>query len=156
MGAATRPGGAEPVAVAIQQLDASVEPPAYAYPGDAGLDLRSVEDVTLQPFERATVACGFAMALPEGHAGLVVPRSGLAARHGLSVVNAPGLVDSGYRGEVKVVLVNLDAHEAFAIRKGDRIAQLVVVAVPSVTWEPVEELPGSSRSEKGFGSSGVS
>ena len=156
MGAATRPGGAEPMAVAIQQLDASVEPPAYAYPGDAGLDLRSVEDVTLQPFERATVACGFAMALPEGHAGLVVPRSGLAARHGISVVNGPGLVDSGYRGEVKAVLVNLDAHEAFAIRKGDRIAQLVIVAVPPVQLVEADSLPESERAQKGFGSSGVS
>lgn len=155
MGAATRPGGAEPVAVAIQQLDASVEPPAYAYPGDAGLDLRSVEDVTLQPFERATVACGFAMALPEGHAGLVVPRSGLAARHGLSVVNAPGLVDSGYRGEVKVVLINLDPRETFQFRRGDRIAQLMIVATPSITLHNTDHLEDSPRGTRGFGSSGT-
>lgn len=140
----------------ISLLDKQLPEPAYAHPGDAALDLRSVEDGSIAPFERAVVSCGFALAIPEGHAGLVIPRSGLAAKHGISIVNAPGLIDSGYRGEVKVVLVNLDAHEAFAIRKGDRIAQLVVVAVPSVTLEPVEELPGSSRSEKGFGSSGVS
>lgn len=156
MGAVQQQAQVASLSVPVRALGADAPLPERAYPGDAGLDLRSTEDVVLQPFERATVACGFAMALPEGHAGLVVPRSGLAARHGVSVVNAPGLVDSGYRGEVKVVLVNLDAHEPFAIAKGDRIAQLVVVAVPTVTLEPVAELPDSPRSEKGFGSSGVS
>lgn len=147
---------AQALAVPICPMAVGTQLPAYAYPGDAGMDLRAAEDVVLRPFERATVACGFAMAIPEGHAGLVVPRSGLAARHGISVVNGPGLVDSGYRGEVKAVLVNLDAHEAFAIRKGDRIAQLVIVAVPPVQLVEADSLPESERAQKGFGSSGVS
>ena len=147
--------GRAAVRVPVKALDEGLELPAYAYPGDAGLDLRAAEDATLAPFERAVVPCGFSLGLPEGYAGLVVPRSGLAARHGVSVVNAPGLIDSGYRGEVAVVLVNLDPREAFAIRKGDRIAQLVVVALPSVALQPVGELPESQRAGKGFGSSGV-
>lgn len=142
--------------VPFQALEDGAEPPSYAYPGDAGMDLRAAEDVVLGPFERAAVRCGFALAIPEGYAGLVVPRSGLAARHGISVVNGPGLVDSGYRGEVRAVLVNLDAHEPFTIRKGDRIAQLVIVAVPPVSLTQAAELPASERAQKGFGSSGVS
>lgn len=143
------------LAVPFQQLDPALEAPSYAYPGDAGLDLRAASDCVLAPFERATVGCGFALAIPEGHAGLVVPRSGLAARHGISVVNGPGLIDSGYRGEVGVVLVNLDAHEPFSIRKGDRIAQLVIVEVPAVRLEQVGALDESARAERGFGSSGA-
>lgn len=139
----------------IQMFDSSYESPSYAYEGDAGLDLRSTERHTLRPFERAIVSCGFAAAIPEGYAGLVVPRSGLAARNGISVVNGPGLIDSGYRGEIKVVLVNLDAHEVFEIEPGDRIAQLMVVAVPSVRLKAVDELPPAERGATGFGSSGV-
>ncbi|MDO4290684.1 MAG: dUTP diphosphatase [Eggerthellaceae bacterium] len=139
----------------IQMFYFETKPPAYAHVGDAGLDLRSTERHTLRPFERAVVSCGFAAAIPEGYAGLVVPRSGLAARHGISVVNGPGLIDSGYRGEIKAVLVNLDAHEVFEIEPGDRIAQLVVVAVPSVNLKIVDELPPAERGAAGFGSSGV-
>ena len=111
----------------ISLLDKQLPEPAYAHPGDAALDLRSVEDGSIAPFERAVVSCGFALAIPEGHAGLVIPRSGLAAKHGISIVNAPGLIDSGYRGEVKVVLINLDPRETFQFQRGDRIAQLMIV-----------------------------
>lgn len=156
MGSPFESATAQRLKVPFLPLDEGLEPPSYAYPGDAGLDLRSAIDCTLAPFERAAVPCGFALAIPEGHAGLVVPRSGLAARHGISVVNGPGLVDSGYRGEVKVVLVNLDAHEEFRIAKGDRIAQMVIVALPAVELRQVDRLEDSQRSEKGFGSSGRS
>lgn len=129
--------------------------PAYAHPGDAGLDLRAAIDGELAPFERLVVPCGFSLAIPEGYAGLVMPRSGLAARHGISVVNAPGLIDSGYRGEIQVILVNMDPRETFAFKVGDRIAQLVIVAVPAVELAPVENLSSTERGEGGFGSSGV-
>jgi dUTP pyrophosphatase len=108
------------VNIDISLLDKQLPEPAYAHPGDAALDLRSVEDGSIAPFERAVVSCGFALAIPEGHAGLVIPRSGLAAKHGISIVNAPGLIDSGYRGEVKVVLINLDPRETFQFQRGDR------------------------------------
>lgn len=140
----------------LKSLDSSQDIPSYAYEGDAGLDLRSTESHTLKPFERAMVGCGFAMAIPEGYAGLVIPRSGLAAKHGISIVNAPGLIDSGYRGELKVILVNLDPHETFEIQPGDRIAQLMIVQIPTVTIKEVSELPESTRGQGGFGSSGVS
>jgi dUTP pyrophosphatase len=139
----------------VRRIHPDAHLPAGAYPGDAGLDLASVEEVTLAPGERATVATGLAVAIPDGHAGFVQPRSGLAARHGITVVNSPGLVDSGYRGELKVVLLNTDRDEAFHVRPGDRIAQLVVVAVPEVAVLDVDELPPSERSERGFGSSAV-
>ena len=132
-----------------------MEAPCYARPGDAGLDVRAAVDGCLQPFERMTVPCGFALAIPEGYAGLVMPRSGLAARHGVSLVNAPGLIDSGYRGEIKVVLVNLDPREPFTFHRGDRIAQLMIVAAPLVTLHNTDKLPESDRGERGFGSSGV-
>ena len=106
-------------------------------------------------FERATVPCGFALAIPDGCAGLVIPRSGLAARHGISIVNAPGLIDSGYRGEIKVVLVNLDPESSFKVNVGDRIAQLMIVKIPSVSFSEVDTLPETSRGEEGFGSSGI-
>ena len=141
--------------VLFKQLDETLEAPAYARPGDAGLDLRAAEGGTLLPFERALVPCGIALAIPEGYAGLIIPRSGLAARQGISIVNAPGLIDSGYRGEIKVILVNLDPHDSFDIHIGDRIAQLVIVQVPSVSLPIVERLPESSRGNGGFGSSGV-
>ena len=129
--------------------------PAQAYDGDAGLDLAACERVELGPGERAVVGTGVAVAIPDGHAGLVVPRSGLAARHGLTIVNAPGLIDSGYRGELKVILLNTDAREPFVVEPGMRIAQLVLVEVASVHLLEVEELPESERGAAGFGSSGV-
>ena len=127
--------------------------PHRAYEGDAGLDLASCERVTLAPGERAFVGTGLAVAIPEGYAGFVQPRSGLAARHGISVVNSPGLVDSGYRGELRVVLLNTDAREPFTVEPGMRIAQLVVLPVPSVTLVEVDELSESERGVRGFGSS---
>ena len=129
--------------------------PAQAYDGDAGLDLAACEHAELGPGERAVVGTGVAVAIPDGYAGLVLPRSGLAARHGLTIVNAPGLIDSGYRGELKVILLNTDAREPFAIEPGMRIAQLVLVEAASVRLVEVEELPESERGAAGFGSSGV-
>jgi dUTP pyrophosphatase len=129
--------------------------PAQAYSGDAGLDLASREHVTLGPGERAVVCTGLAVAIPEGHAGLVVPRSGLAARHGLSAVNAPGLIDPGYRGELKVILLNTDRTEPFTVEPGMRIAQLVIVPTARVSLVEVAALPGSERGDGGLGSSGV-
>lgn len=128
--------------------------PAYAHPGDAGADLRAAESVELAPGERATVGTGTAIALPEGFAAFVVPRSGLAARHGLTIVNAPGTVDAGYRGEIRVTLLNTDARESFRVEVGDRIAQLIVWPVAQARFVPVESLPGSHRGERGFGSTG--
>jgi dUTP pyrophosphatase len=127
--------------------------PARAYAGDAGLDLAACEHVELAPGERATVGTGLAVAIPDGYAGFVQPRSGLAAQHGITIVNAPGLVDSGYRGEVKVVLLNTDARAPFRVEPGMRIAQLVVLPVPGLHPVEVEELPGSERGARGFGSS---
>ena len=129
--------------------------PAQAYDGDAGLDLAACEHAQLAPGERAIVGTGLAVAIPDGYAGLVVPRSGLAARHGLTIVNAPGLIDSGYRGELKVILLNTDPREPFVIEPGMRIAQLVLVKVASVHLVEVEELHESERGTAGFGSSGV-
>jgi dUTP pyrophosphatase len=128
--------------------------PEAQHPGDAGLDLRAAEGVTVKPGERALVPTGVAVAIPDGHAGLVLPRSGLAARRGLTLANAPGLIDAGYRGEVICAVVNLDPHEAVEIAAGDRIAQLVVVALPTVTPGLVDELPPTARGEGGFGSTG--
>ena len=127
--------------------------PVRAYPGDAGLDLSSAERVEIAPGARALVGTGLAVAIPEGHAGFVQPRSGLAANHGITIVNTPGLVDSGYRGELKVILLNTDREQTFIVEPGMRIAQLVVV--PVATPQPVEvaELPDTERGEKGFGSS---
>jgi len=140
--------------ILVQRLDASVPMPSRAHPGDAGLDLHAAEDVTLKPGERASVPTGIAVAIPEGCAGFVVPRSGLAAKHGVGVVNAPGLIDSGYRGEIRVLLVNLDQNEAFELRRGERIAQLVIQRVEEATLREVGELPPSARGEGGFGSTG--
>jgi dUTP pyrophosphatase len=137
----------------LKRLHEAAVLPSRAYPGDAGLDLAAAERVELAPGARAVVGTGVAVAIPHGHAGFVQPRSGLAARHGIAVVNSPGLVDAGYRGELKVVLLNTDRDEAFVVEPGMRIAQLVVV--PVSTPEPVEvqELPTSERGDKGFGSS---
>lgn len=129
--------------------------PAYAHPGDAGADLVSAETVRLEPGQRALVGTGVSIALPEGFAAFVVPRSGLAAKHGITIVNAPGTVDAGYRGEIKVALLNTDQHDAFDIAVGDRIAQLIVAPVARAVFVPVEELPGSVRGAGGFGSTGV-
>jgi dUTP pyrophosphatase len=141
--------------LAIRRLRDDAALPERAYAGDAGLDLVSCERVTLEPGARAVVGTGLAVAIPDGHAGLVVPRSGLAARHGIGIVNAPGLVDAGYRGELRVVLVNTDPSESFVVEPGMRIAQLVLV--PVALAEPVEvaELPESERGAAGFGSSGA-
>ena len=130
--------------------------PEYAHMGDAGLDLRSTANIVLAPGERRMVPCGVKIAIPCGYAGLVIPRSGLAYKHGISVVNAPGLIDSGYRGEIKVILINHDKNADFVVSRGDRIAQLMLVAVPSVELVQVEELDDSDRGTGGFGSSGVS
>lgn len=145
-----------PLPLPIQMFDNSNEMPSYAHEGDAGLDLHAAVALTLKPFERALVPCGFAMAVPEGYAGLVIPRSGLAAKHGITVVNAPGLIDSGYRGEVKVVLMNLDPVEPFEVHEGDRIAQLMLVEAPQVAPTAVGSLGDTQRGADGFGSSGVS
>lgn len=128
--------------------------PERAHPGDAGLDLRSAIDVDVGPGERVMVPTGLAVAIPEGHAGLVLPRSGLASRQGLTMANSPGLIDAGYRGEIVCAVVNLDRDRAVAIRRGDRIAQLVVVPVPALEAVAVDELPTSPRGEGGFGSTG--
>jgi dUTP pyrophosphatase len=137
----------------IRRLREDAVVPGRAYAGDAGLDLASCEHVELAPGERATVGTGLAVAIPEGCAGFVQPRSGLAAKHGITIVNAPGLIDSGYRGELKVTLLNTDAHEPFVVEVGMRIAQLVVLEVPGVEPIEVDELPDSERGVRGFGSS---
>ncbi|MGZ4354413.1 MAG: dUTP diphosphatase [Gaiellaceae bacterium] len=137
----------------IKKLREEAVVPARAYDGDAGLDLAACERVELGPGERALVPTGLAVAIPEGYAGFVQPRSGLAARHGISIVNTPGLVDSGYRGELKVILLNTDATEPFVVEPGMRIAQLVVLPVPGLHLVEVEELPESERGVRGFGSS---
>ena len=144
------------ITLPVKRLDDSLEMPAYAHFGDAGRDLRSAEDAKLEPFERKMISCGIAIAIPEGYAGFVMPRSGLAAKHGISIVNSPGLIDSGYRGELKVILINLDAHETFSISKGDRIAQLVILKTPPVSLVEAQELTDTERGDGGFGSSGVS
>ena len=143
------------LSIPVKKLDDALETPQYAYRGDAGLDLRSAEHAILEPFERKMISCGIAVAIPEGYAGFVLPRSGLAAKHGISIVNAPGLIDSNYRGELKVILVNLDAHESFEVNPGDRIAQLVIMAVPAAELVEVDELDDTVRGAGGFGSSGV-
>jgi len=137
----------------IRRLREDAVLPERAYTGDAGLDLAACERHELGPGERVVVPTGLAVAIPEGYAGFVQPRSGLAANHGISVVNAPGLVDSGYRGELRVVLLNTDAREPFVVEPGMRIAQLVVLPVPEVELMEVEELPESERGVRGFGSS---
>ena len=139
----------------IKRLRDDAVLPARAYQGDAGLDLAACERVELAPGERAVVGTGLAVAIPEGYAGFVQPRSGLADRHGITVVNSPGLIDSGYRGELKVILLNTDGEHAFAVEPGMRIAQLVVLEIPDVELEVVEELPATERGVRGHGSSGT-
>ncbi len=142
------------VDVPVSLLSPEGTAPRYALPGDAGADLTLTEDVVLPPLQRAVVGTGVAVAIPEGYAGFVHPRSGLAARHGLSVVNAPGTIDSGYRGEIQVILVNLDPATPLTLRRGDRIAQLVVQPVVRARFVPVDQLPDSVRGTGGHGSTG--
>lgn len=139
----------------IKRLDEEVELPSYAYEGDAGLDLRSAEDVVLKPFERRLVSTGLAIAIPDGYAGFVQPRSGLALREGLSMANTPGLIDAHYRGELKVCAINLDPEREIHITKGERIAQLVIQKVPRVSLMEVDSLDETDRGVGGFGSSGA-
>jgi dUTP pyrophosphatase len=144
------------VTLPFKRLDPDALLPARAHEGDAGFDLRSAVEIEVAPGERAMVPTGVAVAIPNGHAGLVLPRSGLASKHGLTMANAPGLIDAGYRGEVVCAVINLDRSEPVKISRGDRIAQLVVVAVPELNAGWVEELPPSTRGEGGFGSTGTS
>jgi len=144
----------EPVEVLIQRLDPDLPPPSYVHPGDAGADLTSAVDIELAPGQRALVPTGIAVALPDGYAAFVHPRSGLAVRAGVGVVNAPGTVDAGYRGEVKVLLINHDPTEPVRLRRGDRIAQLVIQRVEKARFREVQLLPGSARGEGGYGSTG--
>lgn len=140
----------------ITMLDDALPLPAYEHPGDAGMDLRSRIDVELAPGARALVPTGVSIALPPGYVAQVCPRSGLALRHGIGLVNAPGVIDAGFRGEIAAILVNHDTQEPFRVRRGDRIAQLVVLPVAEVRWHPVDGLPGTHRSSGGFGSTGGS
>ncbi|WP_413250723.1 dUTP diphosphatase [Sinomonas flava] len=140
--------------VQLRMLDDGLEPPSYAHPGDAGADLRARADVTLGPGERALVPTGVSIALPFGYVALIHPRSGLATRHGLTVVNAPGTVDAGYRGEIAVTLLNTDLAAPVALRRGDRIAQMVIQRVEHARFVPVDDLSASVRGEGGFGSTG--
>lgn len=140
--------------VSIKRLDPSVELPQYAYEGDAGLDLRANESVDIAPYERVLIHTGIAIALPDGYAGFVQPRSGMALKRGLSIVNTPGLIDAHYRGELMVIVINLDAHEPIHIERGERIAQLVIQEVPTVRLVEVDELDRTDRGAGGFGSSG--
>ncbi len=142
------------VTVLIRRIDPELPLPSYAHPGDAGADLLSAVEVTLQPGERTLVPTGIAVALPDGYAAFVHPRSGLAARSGLSIVNSPGTVDAGYRGEIKVLLVNLDPAAAVTLRRGDRIAQLLFQRVEHARFVEVDALPGSARGGGGYGSTG--
>jgi dUTP pyrophosphatase len=143
------------VRLPFKRLDPGAPLPSYAHPGDAGLDLTAAIDVVVGPGERAMVPTGVAIAIPDGHAGLVLPRSGLASRAGLTLANSPGLIDAGYRGEVTCAVVNLDREHAVSIARGDRIAQLVIVPIAVVQVEWMEELPPSERGEGGFGSTGA-
>jgi dUTP pyrophosphatase len=142
------------VAETVEVLISAGTLPVYSHPGDAGADLAAAEAVELAPGERRTVGTGVSIALPDGYAAFVVPRSGLAARHGITIVNSPGTVDAGYRGEIRVTLLNTDLTESYSIAVGDRIAQLIVTPVSRAHFIPVESLPGSHRGQAGFGSTG--
>ena len=141
--------------VRMKMLRPDMEVPAYAHAGDAGLDLRSAVEVLIEPMARTIMPCGFAIAIPEGYGGLVLPRSGLATKHGITVPNSPGLIDSGYRGEMMVSLVNLDATEPFLVEAGMRIAQLVIGETPAIRLVLADELDSTDRGCGGFGSSGM-
>ena len=146
--------GTDPVDVLIKRLDAGLPLPARSHPGDAGVDLVAAAPVDLAPGARAVVPTGVAIALPDGYAAFVHPRSGLAAKHGVTIVNAPGTVDAGYRGEIRVTLLNTDPAQAVSFQRGDRIAQLIIQRVASPVFHEVDSLPGSARGENGFGSTG--
>nr|WP_128081562.1 dUTP diphosphatase [Arthrobacter sp. TB 26] len=146
--------GTPTLTVKLKMLDDGLEPPSYAHPGDAGADLRAREDVVLAPGERRLVPTGVSIALPDGFVALIHPRSGLATKHGLTVVNAPGTVDAGYRGEIAVTLLNTDRHHAIELKRGDRIAQMVIQRVEYARFLPVQDLGGSVRGGGGFGSTG--
>lgn len=141
------------IEVAVRRLRPDAHLPRQAYEGDAGLDLAACDRAVLEPGERATIPTGVAVEIPEGYAGFVQPRSGLAARHGIAIVNAPGLIDSGYRGEIRIVLLNTDREHAFVVEPGMRIAQLVIAPVASTRLVEVDELASSERGARGFGSS---
>ena len=141
--------------IKIPRLSENAVIPAYAYSGDAGMDLRAAAYVTLAPFERALIPTGLAIAIPDGYAGFVQPRSGLAIKQGVTVLNTPGLIDSQYRGELKVALINLDSSKVFEVNPGDRIAQLVIQKVENVEWRVVDSLDETDRGQGGFGSSGI-
>ncbi|MDH6409236.1 MAG: dUTP diphosphatase [Aurantimicrobium sp.] len=143
------------MAETVEVLITAQNVPSYSHPGDAGADLSSAEALTLAPGQRATVGTGVSIALPDGYVAFVVPRSGLAAKHGITIVNSPGTVDAGYRGELKVTLLNTDLSEPFEIAVGDRIAQVIVMPVTQARFIPVEKLPVSERGESGFGSTGI-
>ena len=149
-----QPDGQPDLQIAVLRLDPDLPLPAYAHPGDAGADLVTAVDVILAPGERALVPTGVALALPDGYVALVHPRSGLAARHGVSIVNTPGTIDAGYRGEIKVLLINHDPHESVELRRGDRVAQLVVQRFERAAFVAVDELPASQRGTGGYGSTG--
>lgn len=142
------------ITLKLKKLDDSIPTPAYAKPGDAGLDLYAAQDASIDPGYREIISTGIAIAIPEGYAGFVQPRSGLAAREGLTIVNTPGLIDSGYRGEIKVIALNTDLENTIQIERGERIAQLVIQEVPVVTIDVVDELDATERGEGGFGSTG--
>ncbi len=142
------------VEIPIKRVDQGLPLPSYAHPGDAGADLHSAVGLTLAPGERVLVATGISLALPEGYVALVHPRSGLAARHGITILNAPGTIDAGYRGEVKVCLVNTDLHQPFTVRRGDRIAQLVIQRFETAVFVEADDLPDSARGAGGYGSTG--
>ncbi len=145
----------ETVTIPLKQLDKTIDPPQAQNRGDAGYDLRAAEDAKIEPGQRALISTGIALAIPEGYAGFVQPRSGLAIKSGITALNSPGLIDSGYRDEIKVILINHDPMETFVINKGDRIAQLVIQKYETVDWNIVENLEDSERGTGGFGSTGV-
>jgi dUTP pyrophosphatase len=144
-----------PIDVRVKRLDPGLPLPSYAHPGDAGLDLYSTEDLTLAPHERALIGTGIAVEIPDGHAGFVQPRSGLALKRGLSLANTPGLIDAHYRGEIKLIAINLDPDTSITIARGEKIAQLVVQSVEHANLVEVDDLDGTSRGSGGFGSTGV-
>ena len=143
------------VPIQIKRLDDGLPLPKKAHPGDAAFDICSRIDYTLEPGERKAIPTGIAIALPDGYAALVLPRSGLAAKHGITIVNAPGLIDSNYRGEIASILLNTETTQPFEIHRGDRISQLMIIRVPETDFQIVDELPGSERGADGFGSSGI-
>lgn len=142
------------ISIKLRQLDTELPTPRYVYDGDAGCDLFSRIDAVLKPGERKLIPTGIAVSIPEGYAGFITPRSGLAAEHGISIVNSPGLIDSSYRGEICAILINHDPKKSFQVKRGDRICQLVILKVEDVKFEVVEELDKTTRSTRGFGSSG--